>query len=151
MSVTAIRKMQKSDIPAVVDMIHALNAFHDYEGKIDQASLERDTAANDPWFYVHVAEREGTLVVYMVLIRIAKIADGLRGLDINHMFVTGSARGTGVSRKLIGTAKEQARQMGCSYIMISTAPDNSAAQKAYNACGFDDFPTSDATRFRMEI
>ena len=151
MSKTHIRPMSPEDIPDVTRMIHALNAFHNVTGHVTQSSLARDTDPANPWFYVYVAEQDGALVGYMILIRLAKVANGLRGLDINHMFVAESHRGTGIARQFVEAAKTKARDLSCSYVFISTAPDNTAAQDAYIAIGFAPFPDSGGPRFRMQL
>jgi len=143
-----IRPMHPSDAPTVVDMITALSAFHNDTADVTVQSLLRDTDPSAPWMYVFVAEDAGTLIGYMALLPLAKIADGRRGIDINHIYVAESYRGQGVGRALLAQAEAHAKSLGCRYMFISTAPQNTAAQDAYRACGFADFPQSGGPRFR---
>ncbi len=151
MTKTTVRPMAPRDIPAVVGMIKKLSAFHDDTAAVTAQTLARDTDPRHPWFYVFVADTGTTLVGYMILIRLAKVADGLRGFDINHMFVAADVRGTGIGRQMIDKAKAHALSLGCSYMFISTAPQNQAAQASYVACGFDPFPDTGGPRFRMQL
>jgi GNAT superfamily N-acetyltransferase len=87
---------------------------------------------------------------YAALLPLAKIADGIRGVDINHMYVAEGLRRQGIGRKLIDAATDVARTLGCAYLFIGTAPDNIAAQEAYLACGFARW-TDGGPRFRLPI
>jgi GNAT superfamily N-acetyltransferase len=143
--------MVPADIPDVVAMIHALSAFHDDTGTVSIDSVTRDTQTPNPWWHCYVAERGTDLIGYMVLLPLAKIADGLRGIDINHLYIRDTERGTGIGRALIDVAKTHAAANDCSYLHIATAPDNTAAQAAYLACGFDSRPDAGGPRFRMSL
>ena len=143
--------MIPADIPHVVEMIHALTAFHDDTGTASIASVTRDTCGANPWWWVYVAQSAGQLIGYMVLLPKSKVADGRRGLDLNHMYVDADYRGTGVGRAFIDTAKTHAAVHDCTYIMIGTAPGNDAAQAAYLACGFGQLPGGGGPRFRLAV
>ncbi|WP_171238744.1 GNAT family N-acetyltransferase [Ruegeria sp. HKCCA5763] len=56
---------------------------------------------------------------------------------MHHPFVERPHRGMGVGRRLIEGAIYKARALSCSYMMVGTHPDNSKAQAAYLACGFE--------------
>lgn len=146
-----IRPIIARDIPDIVTMIHELTAFHNDTSAATIASVTRDTTGPAPWWHVYVAEADNALIGYMILLPKSKIADGTRGIDINHMYVRENHRGTGVGRTFIAAAKRHARQNACSYVMIGTAPDNTAAQAAYLACGFDSLPDPGGPRFRMQL
>ena len=81
----------------------------------------------------------------------SRIADGWRGIDLNHMYVRETHRGKGIGRALVEAAKTYAKSNACTYMFIATAPDNTAAQAAYLACGFEAQPASDGPRFRMQL
>ena len=146
-----IRDMRPDDIPAVVTMIGALSHFHGDSSAVTAETLARDTDPAAPWMCVKVAEHQSQLIGYMVLLPLAKIADGLRGLDINQMYVAPAYRGTGVARLFMQAATTQARSLSCSYMFICTAPTNLAAQEAYRAIGFTDHPDAGGPRFRMQL
>ena len=84
------------------------------------------------------------------LLPLAKIVDGIRGVDINHMYVAEPMRGRGLGRQLLDASADVARALGCTYMFIGTAPDNTAAQDAYLACGFERWADA-GPRFRRAI
>jgi GNAT superfamily N-acetyltransferase len=151
MSKFTIRPMAPADIPTLVDMIHELTAFHDDTGTASIASVTRDTNPQNPWWHTYMAEADGILIGYMVLIPLSQVADGLRGLDLNHMYIRASHRGQGIGRAFIETAKTHAKTNACTYMSIGTAPGNDAAQAAYLACGFETSPRGSGPRFRMQL
>lgn len=146
-----IRPMTARDIPEVVAMIHALSAFHDETGDVSIDSVTRDTSGAAPWWQAYVAQRDGALVGYMILLPKSNVANGLRGIDINHLYVKDSQRGTGIGRALINTAITHAKANACTYLHIATADNNTAAQSAYLACGFQSKPDPGGPRFRMQL
>ena len=110
-------------------MIRALGAYHgDVDVKITSDTLARDALGPHPWVRVIVAENADGLQAYAALLPLAKIVDGLRGIDINHMYVAEGLRGQGIGRQLIYAAADIARTLGCSYMFIGTAPENVDAQ-----------------------
>jgi ribosomal protein S18 acetylase RimI-like enzyme len=146
-----IRPMQPDDIPAVHAMILALGAHHDdVNAAVTPETLLRDGIGPHPWIRFLVAEDASGLQAYAALLPLAKIVDGIRGIDINHMYVAEGLRGRGVGRMLVDAAAGVARELGCTYIFIGTAPDNTAAQAAYLACGFERW-TYSGPRFRLSI
>lgn len=151
MTAPLIRPMIPADIPAVAAMIAEFSAFHDAPAAVTAETLTRDTNPAAPWMHVFVAELDEKLIGYMILLPLAKIADGLRGLDINHMFVAEDHRGTGIARQFVVAAKIKARSLFCSYIFISTSEENAAAQAAYQAIGFAPRPDPGGPRFRLQL
>ncbi|MGL4473968.1 MAG: GNAT family N-acetyltransferase [Shewanella sp.] len=57
-------------------------------------------------------------------------------LIINDLFVTQSARGQGVARKLMATAIEIGINQGCKRLTLETASTNYKAQSLYETLGF---------------
>ncbi|MFT5629568.1 MAG: GNAT superfamily N-acetyltransferase [Gammaproteobacteria bacterium] len=146
-----IRPMRVDDIPAVHEMILALGAYHgDLDAAVTPETILRDGIGPHPWIRFLVAEDADGLQGYAALLPLAKIADGIRGVDINHMYVAEGLRRQGIGRKLIDAATDVARTLGCAYLFIGTAPDNIAAQEAYLACGFARW-TDGGPRFRLPI
>lgn len=146
-----IRPLETDDIPDVVRMIHELTAFHNDTGTASIETVTRDTTGPNPWWHVFVAVLDGQMIGYMVLLPLSKVADGTRGIDINHLYLRDGHRGAGVGRAFIETAAQFAAANACSYLHIATAAENTAAQNAYLACGFEARPDPDGPRFRMAI
>lgn len=151
MTLPLIRTMTSADIPAVVAMIAAFSAFHDDPAAVTTETLARDTDPVAPWMHVFVAELDGQLIGYMVLLPLAEIANGLRGLDINHIFVAEDHRSTGIARQFVESAKAHALSLSCTYMFISTSGENTAAQAAYQAIGFAPHRDPGGPRFRLQL
>lgn len=54
---------------------------------------------------------------------------------LHDLFVVPDVRGTGAGRALLEAAAEVARSRGAAALVWSTAPDNTAAQRLYDATG----------------
>ena len=144
------RRARSPDMPKVIEMIQCLSRHHGDVATIDLATLERDAVGANPWITLLVAEVGGHLQGYAALCPLMQVQFGVRGMDMHHLFVLPDARGRGVGQALISASITQAKAQGCRYIMVGTAPENSAAQNVYRAAGFDDMPPS-GPRFRMKF
>ena len=132
-----IRDAQPDDLPRLLSMIYALAKHHGDVADVSASALERDLFGAPPWVHALVAERDGQLVGYAALCPLAQLQMGLRGVDMHHLFVEKPFRGKGIGRHLIEGSKQKARALSCRYMMVGTHPDNSDAQAAYLACGFE--------------
>ena len=145
-----IRPMRVDDIPAVHAIILALGAHQgDLDADVTAETIMRDGIGPHPWIRFLVAEDTDGLQAYAALLPLAKIVDGIRGIDINHMYVAEGLRGRGVGRQLVDAAANVGRALGCTYLFIGTAPDNIAAQDAL-ACEFARWADG-GPRFRLSI
>ena len=108
-----IRPIVPGDIPDLVTMIHELAAFHHDAGDASIESVTRDTAGASPWWQAYVAEADTKLIGYMVLLPLSKIADGWRGIDLNHMYIRETHRGKGIGRAFVEAAKTHAKSNAC--------------------------------------
>ena len=150
MSEPDVRPMTVHDVPAVLDMIRDLAAHHGDTPTVTQETLRRDALGEAPWYKVLVADREGMLRGYAVLIPLAQVQFGVRGMDMHHLFVRRQSRGAGVGRRLIDGSKDWCRRAGCRYLAVGTHPDNAAAAQVYRAAGFDPLPAP-GPRFRIRL
>lgn len=130
---TKIRPFAPQDAPQVVKMVRALAAFHGDEATATISALVRDAGA---WMDVLVAEHAQRLVGYAVLLPLAQVQFGVRGMDLHHLYVEDAMRGCGVGSALIAAAKETAKSREARYLAVGTHPDNHAAQAVYLAAGF---------------
>ena len=142
---TLIRPILETDLPEVLSMIHALAAHHGDAPVTTLEDLRRDALGMHPWLQVLVAPGLG----YAALCPLAQLQFGVRGMDMHHLFVVETARGSGVGRALIDASIAHAKAQECRYLTVGTHPDNRAAQAVYRAAGFEDLPVSGA-RFRMK-
>ena len=144
-----IRPAQKSDLPMVLDLAHALAAHHGDTATLTLAALERDCLGPAPWLTLLVAEGVTGLHGYAALCPQMQLQFGARGMDLHHLFVCDTARGRGIGKALVEAALEHAKAQGCSYVTVGTDTKNRRAQGFYRAAGFDQI-TPDP-RFRRRL
>lgn len=144
------RKVKRADLKAVLEMVRALAAFHDDEAALTFDQLERDTMGAHPWVPLIVAEADGALIGYAGMIPLTKFADGVRAMDVHHLFVQPDWRRRGIGRKLLLGCAEHAKDAGCSNLTIGTSPDNTVAQEAYISMGFEKMRAG-GPRFKLSL
>ena len=145
-----IRPMAPRDIPAVLDMIAALAAFHDDVPQITEHTLSIMAFGPLPCLKVLVADGSAGLVGYAALIPTAKLQAGQVGCEVHHLFVKPRVRGTGVGRSLIDACKADALRRGARYLSLGTAPGNNSAGAFYEKRGFER-RTDAGPRFRLDM
>lgn len=147
---TVTRDAVQSDVGTLLVMVQALAKHHGDVPNVSVESLERDIFGQIPWIYVLVAEVEAEVVGYAALCPLIKLKNGIRGIDLHHLFVENTFRGAGVGRQLIEASMQKARDLTCAYMMVGTHPDNANAQAVYLACGFERKHGSNP-RFRISL
>ena len=58
--------------------------------------------------------------------------------NVEDVFVSADARGSGLGRELVSAAIDRARERGCRRMELDTAADNAPAQGLYRSLGFFD-------------
>lgn len=134
---TLIRPIEETDLPQVLEMIHALAAHHGDAATLTADALRRDAFGPHAWVRILVAPEKG----YAALCPLTQLQYGVRGMDLHHLYVTPQARGQGVGRALIRAAVALSKELRCRYLMVGTDPDNVQAQAVYRAVGFEDRPS----------
>lgn len=137
-----IRAAIEADLAEVLAMVQALTRHHDDMPSVTEASLWRDVFGPEPWFRVLVAEGAAGLLGYAATLPLARLGYGARGMDLHHLFVVEGARGAGVGRALVAACEDQARALGCSYLIIGTHPGNLVAQAYYQSLGYAPMPST---------
>lgn len=131
------RQPNESDMPVVLDMIHALAAHH---GDTSTSTLEGLSQKAQDWHCIIVACAGPDVVGYAALLPIVQLQFGVRGMDMHHLFVVATHRGRGVGRALIEVSIAVPKKLNCKYISVGKHPDNAASAKVYLAVGFDPLP-----------
>ncbi|MFV0359801.1 GNAT family N-acetyltransferase [Tropicimonas sp.] len=147
---TRIRRAVRADSEFLLRMIAALAAHHGDRSCASRAILERDIFGADACAQVLLAERAGMPVGYALFSIRPRLQQGLRLLDIHHLYVDPDHRGIGVGRHLIAAIVEQARRQYCGRVVVGTLPDNLAAQKIYRGIGFSEMPPG-GPRFLLDL
>jgi len=137
----------ESDLPAVLDMIHALAAHH---GDTSTLTLEGLSQEARGWHCIIVACAGQDVVGCAASLPMGQLQFGVRGMDMQHLFVVAAHRGRGVGRALIDASIAVSKQLNCKYLTVGTHPDNAAAAQVYLAAGFDPLPDS-GPRFRIRL
>ena len=133
----------------VLDLAHALAAYHGDAATLSLAALERDCLGPAPWVTLLVAEGRTGLQGYAALCPQMQLQFGTRGMDLHHLFVCDTARGRGIGRALVTAALEHARGQGCAYITVGTDARNARVQGFYRGAGFEKITPDPRFRYRL--
>ena len=121
---------------ALLEMVVALTQHHGDAARVTFESLERDFLGPVAWYHGLVAVQDAKVVGYAAALPLGRLGYGARGLDLHHLFVTPDARLLGIGRALVRAVEDLGRNLGCSYVIIGTHPDNVAAQAYYQRLGY---------------
>ncbi|WP_299292436.1 GNAT family N-acetyltransferase [uncultured Tateyamaria sp.] len=132
-----IRPVTETDLPQLHQLICALAAHHGDTPNVNPNQLRKDVIGPSPWYRVLVAEAGSKgLIGYAALLPLGQLQSSAKGMDMHHLFVRPSARGTGVGRALVAACHDLCRTLGCSLMTVGTHPDNHAAAQFYETRGF---------------
>ena len=127
------RMVAEGDLPIVLDMVHALSAHHGDTSTLTLAALKRDAGH---WHKIIVACVGDQIVGYASLLPRGQLHTGERGMNLHHLFVSSECRRRGVGGALIKAATAISKELGCVFLAVETAPDNTRAQQVYLDAGF---------------
>ena len=145
-----IREGKREDLPHVANMVRALADHHGDRAKTDVSVLTRDFFGPTPWGHLLVAEGERGVLGYAALCPVLRLQDGVRGMELHHLFVRCPFRGRGVGKALISAAEKTAAASHCAFLNVGAHPANKDAQSTYKALGFVQRSGS-TVRFRKSL
>ncbi|QYZ70604.1 GNAT family N-acetyltransferase [Neotabrizicola shimadae] len=131
-----IRPARPEDLPALLSMVRALALHHGDTPEVTEADLKRDVFSSAPWLAVLVADGPQGLLGYAALMPLAQLQNGLRGMELHHLYVRDNERNLGTGSLLIEAAVAHARRQGCAWVTVGTAENNEAARAFYERRGF---------------
>lgn len=131
-----IRAARRGDLQQILDMIALHAECHGEAARISAADLDRDLFSERPWISALVAEAQGRLIGYALLVPMYRAMEGVRGMELHQLFVHRDHRGHGIGRHLVSRAREQARLAGCGYLCVSAATGNFRAHRFYETLNF---------------
>lgn len=99
------------------------------------AFFRRFVDSDDDGSLVGARTDDGALVGYACLHWRLDTVEARDVVCLHDLYVVPDARGTGAGRALLEAAADVARARGASSLVWSTAPDNTTAQRLYNATG----------------
>ncbi len=130
-----IKRATKTDCDELVAMIGELARFYGDTAEVDARSIARDCLGRDAWSPAYIAREDGRAAGYAILHRVGQAQQGLRGMELHHLFVREDLRGRGVGSALMTAVKRAARRHGAAYLVVGTTQDNTAAQSFYRTEG----------------
>jgi ribosomal protein S18 acetylase RimI-like enzyme len=145
-----IRAATPADLPQLVALIRALAAHHDDAATVTEATLARDLFGPQIWLQMLVSDANGALDAYLALSHLARLQWGQRGMDIHHLYVAESQRGSGLGAAMIAAAIALARAQDCSYLTVTALETNPKAQAFYTKQGFHPAPPH-GLRFALDL
>jgi len=135
---TIIRKLTKTDLTEVARLWH--DAWHDGHGACLPADI---VAERQPSTFVDrlealaassiVAERDGVLVGFAAL----------EGNEVDQLYVTADARGSGVAAALLAAAEAELQRRGVRDAVIQCSHGNARAHRFYSRNGWTDTGLAD--------
>jgi GNAT superfamily N-acetyltransferase len=135
-AIVTIRGARISDLPELNDMIALLAEHHGDPSAITAEKLERDLFGRMPWIHALVAEAQGELIGYAILVPLYRAQEGKRGMELHHLFVRDGHRGHGTGQHLVARTRDVAKQSGCDYLSVSATTGNVAAHRFYENMDF---------------
>lgn len=135
-----VRALERRDAEGLARLAAELNAHQgDPTEHFTAEAVLRDGFGPEPAFRALVAEADGELLGYALLVPAYETAWAASGYYLSDLHVTESARRRGVGRALVAAAAAEARRQGKSYLWWATRAWNDEAQAFYRRLGaFDE-------------
>lgn len=145
-----VRRAREADLPALVELIHALAAYERMADAVtlDPEELRRHLFGPRPLAEVLVAEERGTIVGYALFFPILSTFRGKPGIHVEDLFVRPEHRGKGWGRKLLAAVAQLARERGCDRLRWDVLDWNEPAIRFYRRLGAR--PLEEWTIYRLE-
>jgi ribosomal protein S18 acetylase RimI-like enzyme len=97
--------------------------------------FRRHGAGERPAFEAYIAERAGKAVGLCLFFYTFSSWRGELGVYVQDLYVSDEARGCGLGRRLIAETVRLGKARGATYLRLSVARENTAAQEFYRAIG----------------
>jgi ribosomal protein S18 acetylase RimI-like enzyme len=117
----------------IVDLARATGLREKVTSKPEH--FARHGAGELPAFQALIAERDGQALGLCLFFYSFSSWRGELGVYVQDLFVADAARGSGLGRRLIHETARLAKQRGATYLRLSVAKENTAAQKFYRTIG----------------
>jgi GNAT superfamily N-acetyltransferase len=148
-SATEIRPVRKSDLAAVVGLVHELAEFEraPLECQLTQRQLRVALFGPNPALFGHVAEVDGAVVGCALWLLNFSTWRGSHGIYLEDLYVQPAYRGRGIGRGLLATLAAESCRRGFSRMEWSVLDWNLPAMAFYKSLGAR--PLTDWTMFRL--
>ena len=132
-----VARIAESELIDVLPLISAYQRFYEVEPDDDRNAVffRRFAESDDEGTLLGARVGDGVLVGYACLHWRLDTVAAREVVCLHDLFVVPAVRGTGAGRALLEAAADVARDRGAAALVWSTAPDNSTAQRLYDATG----------------
>jgi GNAT superfamily N-acetyltransferase len=136
MSLQAIRASAEH-LDAVATLFDGYRGFYGQPSKLEQsrAFIAERMAGNESAIFL-VEDENGEALGFVQLYPTFSSIDAHRTWLLSDLFTTPAARGRGVGRLLMNTARDFAVETGAKGLVLETATDNFTAQGLYESLGW---------------
>ena len=144
-----VRRARPEDIPAIVELVHALA---EYERAPDECHLTGDQLdvalfGDNPAVSCHVAEQEGEVVGCAIWFLSFSTWRGVHGIYLEDLFVRPETRGTGLGKALLAALAQECIANGYERLEWSVLNWNTPAIDFYKSLGAA--PQDEWTTYRL--
>ncbi|MDI2143234.1 MULTISPECIES: GNAT family N-acetyltransferase [unclassified Pseudomonas] len=136
MGLQAIRASAEH-LDAVATLFDGYRGFYGQPSNLEQsrAFIAERMAANESAIFL-VEDENGEALGFVQLYPTFSSIDAHRTWLLSDLFTTPAARGRGVGRLLMNTARDFAVETGAKGLVLETATDNFTAQRLYESLGW---------------
>jgi GNAT superfamily N-acetyltransferase len=131
-----IRKATAEHLPSILELYAQLSVA-DQLPSVEEASVTWARMLSNEMMSVHIAELDGRAVATCVLVVVPNLTRNMRPFAVVENVVTETGlRGSGLGKRVVQAAIEQAWAAGCYKVMLLTGRKDEAVLGFYEACGF---------------
>jgi len=131
-----IRRAKKKDIDKLSVLFDKYRIFYKQSSDIENAKSFLKKRMKRMESVIFVAEERKELIGFTQLFPIFSSVSMKRTWLLNDLYVNEKARGMGVARKLLETARDFGAETNSKWLILQTASDNFTAQKVYEKNGW---------------
>ena len=147
LSVSAARLQRESDIGIRLATADDAASIHSMIVALAKATGQRQQVTSKPEhflrhvggarpaFEAYIAERAGRSLGLCLFFYSFSSWRGELGVYVQDLYVSDEARGSGLGRRLIAETVRHGKDRGATYLRLSVAGENTAAQEFYRAIG----------------
>ncbi|WP_328387677.1 GNAT family N-acetyltransferase [Nocardia sp. NBC_00416] len=136
-SAPAIRRATPADVPALVDLVYDLAEYEKarHECTLTAEQLRTALFGPTPALFAHVAVMDGEVRGCAIWFLNFSTWDGVHGIYLEDLYVTPTARGTGLGRALLAALAQEAHMHGYSRVSWSVLTWNTPSIGFYESLG----------------
>lgn len=132
----AIARATLADLDDLAALFDGYRQFYEQPADLVRAAAFLRARLQAGESVIFIARDGGDAVGFTQLYPVWSSVRTGRAWLLNDLFVASHARGKGVARALLDAAREHGRATGARYLQLETARDNAAAQRLYEAHGW---------------